>query len=404
MLEPNFDRIPAELRNKDAWVVWRLEATKKAPFDPSTGKRVDITGPRVGTSFQQATEAWESRRYAGIGFVLKGKGIAGVDLDHCVTDGRIDDRARSLLCQIGCKYVELSPSGKGLRGFGLIPEGLHAPAAVGEIDGISVELYTCKRYLTVTGHVVEELSDADEPIQVMVGFSEVAGLLKVKRFTQENQDTKEKHDTQETQAGGDPREISRGFVVTPYPSRCIPKAVGQRHRALFELARWLKAIMPDAKREQLKVAVYQWHRQHLDVIGTKEFAITWSDFLNAWNAVEKPYGAKIDALLKDLPPLEDWMKGQDFGELGERLLRMCLALSAYFQPEPFFLDCRTAGDRLGISHTSAASLLKSLVRDGYLVLVKKGHTGKASEYRIGSSAEPARDLDIDDPLSGDPGA
>ena len=54
----------------------------------------------------------------------------------------------NLLDHIGCQYIELSPSGNGLRGFGY---GQPIQGTRGELDGLKVELYANKRYLTVTG-------------------------------------------------------------------------------------------------------------------------------------------------------------------------------------------------------------------------------------------------------------
>ncbi len=45
-IEVNFDGIPDDLKNFDAWVVWRFENVegdmKKPPFNPRTGKRASV--------------------------------------------------------------------------------------------------------------------------------------------------------------------------------------------------------------------------------------------------------------------------------------------------------------------------------------------------------------------------
>jgi len=73
-----------------------------------------------------------------------GGGIACLDLDHCLTDGRPDQRALDVLARVPGAYVEVSPSGDGLHVWGTAPE---RPGR--RRDG--VEAYSVGRYITVTG-------------------------------------------------------------------------------------------------------------------------------------------------------------------------------------------------------------------------------------------------------------
>lgn len=65
----------------------------------------------------------------------------------------------------------------------------------------------------------------------------------------------------------------------------LPTATGQRRKLLFELARRLKAIMPNASSSELKPIVREWFELALPVIGTKEWSETWEDFVGSWQWV-----------------------------------------------------------------------------------------------------------------------
>ena len=69
--------------------------------------------------------------------------------------------------------------------------------------------------------------------------------------------------------------------------RTLPSGAGQRHRALFQLARELKAIpeMADAPWDKLKTVVRQWHELALPEIRTKPFDDSWFEFVESWKAI-----------------------------------------------------------------------------------------------------------------------
>src|SRR5262249_51110202 len=87
----------------------------------------------------------------GIGFVLtEDDCYAGIDLDKCIdaVDGKqiLSETAKAITSQLPT-YREISPSGKGVRLFvkGEIPEGKSDSEK-------GIEVYSCGRYLTITGH------------------------------------------------------------------------------------------------------------------------------------------------------------------------------------------------------------------------------------------------------------
>lgn len=157
-LPPRFESIPPELIPVPRWLLWRAEGRpgekpRKVPYCPLNPQRLaSATDPLTWGSFEQARSAYLRGGFTGIGFVLNGDGLVGIDIDHCVTGGRIDPAATELLEGLNVGYTELSPSGTGLRAFGAadsIAKGVN-----GKVNGLSVELYSTARYLTLTGHCV----------------------------------------------------------------------------------------------------------------------------------------------------------------------------------------------------------------------------------------------------------
>jgi primase-polymerase (primpol)-like protein len=78
MLSPDFSAMPAELRRIPRWVVWK---GTKVPYCPTAkNSKASVTEPDTWASFDQAQTAYEEGGYQGVGFVLSGDGIVGVDL------------------------------------------------------------------------------------------------------------------------------------------------------------------------------------------------------------------------------------------------------------------------------------------------------------------------------------
>jgi hypothetical protein len=152
---PDF-RVPDDLTERDQWVLWRYETRNgkptKVPYQAS-GKPADSTNPATWTTFEEARRAWcrHRRRYAGLGSVFsKEDPLAGIDLDDSLDDqGDVKAWARGIIERFSDTYIEISPSGRGLKIWarGSLPANLPG-AQVG--DG-SVELYDHARYFAVTG-------------------------------------------------------------------------------------------------------------------------------------------------------------------------------------------------------------------------------------------------------------
>lgn len=368
MLTPNFGQMPQELRVLPRWVTWK---GAKVPYCATAiNSKASCINSDTWAPFPQTQTAYEEGGYLGVGFVLNGDGIAGVDLDRCVHDGRPAPQAMELLEQIGCQYIEFSPSCTGLRGFGYAD---NITGKNGMLDGLHVELYTDKRYLTVTGHTLK-----NGPLVNLSGFSDAATKIPQKpHLSPTPQKTPE---VQQRTTDSHLLLSSVGCDAT------TPKSQGQRNKCLFELTRRLKAIHPHASRAERRELVQVWHTQHIDIIGTKELSVSWDDFERAWVSVKFLPGATLDKALEgidiyaDLPPP---LAALGYTSHDAPLLNICMALQAHEGANPFFLSARMAAGFLGhADHSTAAAMFRTFVRDEVLELVSKGAGMKASRYRF----------------------
>jgi len=135
--------VPAELTREARWI--RYSSTK-VPLTVD-GWPAASTKPRTWATY---AEAMGSSVGAGPGFVLNGDGIVCIDLDHCLTDGVLEQWAADVLAACPATYVEVSPSGDGLHVWGRAPE-FSGGRRVGFRGGM-VEMYADQRYLTVTAN------------------------------------------------------------------------------------------------------------------------------------------------------------------------------------------------------------------------------------------------------------
>jgi primase-polymerase (primpol)-like protein len=103
-ITPRFDTIPAELQLLPRWVTWRAEVhapgekPRKVPYAPDCiDTRASSTDEATWGTFLQAEAAFLDGDRTGVGIVLNGDGLVGVDLDACVTDGKPSPEALALL-------------------------------------------------------------------------------------------------------------------------------------------------------------------------------------------------------------------------------------------------------------------------------------------------------------------
>lgn len=152
------ENIPADLRALPQWLVWRLESRNgkptKVPFNARTGKCAKSNDPATWCDFETALSAYRTRRYSGIGFAFAaGDGLCGIDLDHVIDreSGAVEPWALEALEKFRGAYIEVSPSGTGLRIF---CRGKPIRCGKGTVEKrIEVYDHSSPRYLTVTGAV-----------------------------------------------------------------------------------------------------------------------------------------------------------------------------------------------------------------------------------------------------------
>lgn len=373
VLEPKFDSIPVALKAMPRWVT----ALKKKPYcSASKNGSASITNPHTWSSFDLTQTSYEEGGRDGIGFVFNGDGIVGIDLDHCVVNGQPSNAAIEILKQAGCGYVEYSQSGTGLHAYGYC-QNLKFKKCIGNYNGVQTEVYNRCSYFVVTGNVYQS-----------GGLTEFANLqticdglhIGMPRFS----DTVTE-ETEVTEAIAYDSSVSSASSVI-FPKSCMPTRTGMRHGCIFKLARYLKNQYPISKASELKPIFNIWWRMALPVISTKDFDESWIDFLNAWDNVKHPLGSSMTRIASGLPDHLITNDASIFGNMGANLLELCIRLDenqkTNWNDEPFPLACRIAGDVLGINRNYANSLLSLLTKDGFLVLVTKGNTAKANQYRL----------------------
>jgi len=148
------ENIPDELKVRPQWVVWkaiwRAESEKldKVPYSADSERKASSTDLLTWSTFEKACEALEADEYSGLGFVFSsGDPYTGIDLDNCVEQetGQIKQWALEIV-QYFDSYTELSATGTGVHIIlkGEVPNRRKA----------EIEVYSSKRFFTMTGHVL----------------------------------------------------------------------------------------------------------------------------------------------------------------------------------------------------------------------------------------------------------
>ena len=148
--------IPDDLREHDSWVLWRYEEREgrptKVPYQPNN-KRANTTDPATWRPCEEVLAVWQlnQQRFAGIGFVFpRDAPYTGVDLDSCLDEGRNPlPWAQPIIEAFGDTYMEISPSGKGVKIFakGRLPGNGKRK----DFGDHAIELYDKGRFFAVTG-------------------------------------------------------------------------------------------------------------------------------------------------------------------------------------------------------------------------------------------------------------
>ncbi len=150
--EDPLDNLPAEIRGRIQFVVYKLEERDgkptKIPYIAGGVGKASSTDSETWRTFDEAVQALRTGRYDGIGFVFSsGDPFAGVDLDNCRNPetGELEDWAAEIVRNLD-GYAEVSPSGTGVH---IIVRGKAPNRRRGR-----VEAYSSERYFTMTGQVL----------------------------------------------------------------------------------------------------------------------------------------------------------------------------------------------------------------------------------------------------------
>lgn len=153
--------IPHALKGWNQWVVWKYDVVggrqTKIPYTVG-GIKASTIDPNTWCSFDVAKAYFDSGYADGIGFVFtKNDPFIGIDWDHCVKDGKVDQTVWEEVKSIG-SYAEYSPSGTGIH---VICTGDYKKT--GKCRGNDREVYDHARFFTMTGnHIPETFDDVHE--------------------------------------------------------------------------------------------------------------------------------------------------------------------------------------------------------------------------------------------------
>src|SRR5207245_2862549 len=108
------------------WIVWKLEKRDgkdtKVPYDAKANGKAHYAKSNdaaTWTEFPRAVEVATDvlSNYDGVGFMLHGTDLVGIDFDGVLQDGKAEAFVLEILKHLGNPYCEVTPSGNGLRAF-----------------------------------------------------------------------------------------------------------------------------------------------------------------------------------------------------------------------------------------------------------------------------------------------
>jgi len=153
--------IPRELQEKKQWVCWRYQLRRgkqtKIPIDPKRNYYASSTNRHTWTNFIAANYAIQNNKrwLDGIGFVFSTQDVYyGIDLDDCVSEGRLNDLALDIVDQFNT-YTEVSPSGTGIKLFCKVNTVEQLPPTFVRTNNWPIEIYPHSRFFTCTGLHIE---------------------------------------------------------------------------------------------------------------------------------------------------------------------------------------------------------------------------------------------------------
>jgi AAA domain-containing protein len=180
-------RALAPLIERSQWGVWRWTQLpngkwQKPPFMATQPQwHVSTSDPSTWTDYITALAAVQAGHADGINYILtENDPFAAIDIDNCrhLTTHSIDSWAQLFMQFAVASYQEVTPSGEGVRIWGLATGPALNKKFTLEIDGkdVGVELFRCTRkVLTITGYrldTVRELTNIDKVLNWGVVWGE----------------------------------------------------------------------------------------------------------------------------------------------------------------------------------------------------------------------------------------
>ena len=88
-MQIQLEKIPQFLKDNGQFCCWQYELRDgdktKVPYTPGTRHKANVKIPATFTAFETAASA---TGYEGIGIRVHGR-IVGIDLDHCIEEGKL---------------------------------------------------------------------------------------------------------------------------------------------------------------------------------------------------------------------------------------------------------------------------------------------------------------------------
>jgi hypothetical protein len=224
-------------------------------------------------------------------------------------------------------------------------------------------------WLTPPGGPLPMLSPADLnavlPIRTKPCIKVATQQYKYQPNTNTNTNSNTRCDITEEFAYSFGDEVMMAIVETQ------PNRVGERHYRLWEFARRMRSVLPiDTPESELLPFVREWHRMALPNISTKDFLATWRRFLDAWHAVEHPFGSGLQIIV-DLAEEDEYRTGLRNTNL-DLVARVFRAESATHSGQPFPFSYRALGWCCKLTARAAQRLALQLRDEGLVAIVSDG--------------------------------
>jgi hypothetical protein len=355
VLTPNFDQIPQPLKDRPYWCFWR---ERKIPtrLEDGTIKKGSTDVPSDWLTFHAAVERYHAHKGWGIGMLLNGDGLVTIDIDGCVSNEVASKESLAIMREYGVGYVEFSPSGTGLHGYGLADLRFIKKTRF-NLCGANVEIYAHSRFMTVTGCVLWDSGIKDLPLLVEA----------LQPYASEEHDDVEELEDMESHSSLSSASSLASVMIQgmryQLPASCVPTGYGQRNAAIFEYARFVKGKHPNADKTMRKQYVGSWFADHESKIATKDIGDSLVDFEHAWSRVKYPYGEEWS---KAKSLMDGFSVPHQVAEYGHRMCtvyQLCRALESLSPSGVFFVALKPAGQVLECDEATVSRYLLRLIDD-----------------------------------------